>query len=279
MLHAQTGDEDEVVARIGGGRALGAVTAGDVTLVAPRDTRLLRLVLGEDLAQPCAALAEDGEDVGDAEVGALAVAEQQRHRRRERQPELGDLVGVRAELDERLGLGRAGELGVADQPAVVGALDEVGIAEELAVAERRLEDDLRLVGEGFEGGVAGGGDLLGGVGRRDVVDLGEVPSAAHRLEQPRLVRIPQPGDVLLEGVLGEVGLRDAAELVVEGAQQGVLALRGCGQVRCTPVQRPVDDEHAPPLLGLRLPDLAARDSAFTARYGQAPTQTLGAMGV
>ena len=91
------------------------------------------------------------QDVRRLELGALTVAEQQRDPRGQGEVELVQLVGVGAELKQRPGLRLAGELGVTDDPAVIGTLDEVGVAEELSVEEGGLVDDFRFRCEDFGG--------------------------------------------------------------------------------------------------------------------------------
>ena len=84
-----------------------------------------------------------------------------------------ELVDVRADLEDRAGLDVAGELRVGDLVVVraparwavrrVDAEQEVGVAAERAVEERRLVDDVRAGGHGLDGRGRRGPELLAAV--------------------------------------------------------------------------------------------------------------------
>ncbi len=82
----------------------------------------------------------------------------------------------------------------------------------------------------------------------------------ERAEQPSLVPVAEPPDMPLERVLLLLDRVGPAELVVEGPQEGVLALRCGGEVGCTPVKRAVDQENELPFSSRRTTSPAIGDA-------------------
>ena len=108
----------------------------------------------------------------------------------------GEQLAVEAELEDEVGLGAAGELGVGDLVAVgaevggpIDAEEEVGVAAQPVAEEGRLVDD---VGTGAQGllGLDGGGLQSGAgavIGKRDLDDLPAL--GLQRLEVASLVLV------------------------------------------------------------------------------------------
>ena len=195
--------------------------------------------VGERGKEGVADVAEVGGELGEAEGMFLAVAEDDVDALRLDALHGRQQLAVEAELDDEVGLGAAGELGVGDLVAVLaelgGAVDakeEVGVAAQPLAQEGRLVDHLgadahRLLGAG--GGLEQGGmravalgdpDDLPAVGlqRGEVAilvlvalagqQLGVCPSLRHDLQvtpRPRQVQRGQvrAGEVVVEIARGE----------------------------------------------------------------------------
>ncbi len=105
-------------------------------------------VVEQELVEPGPAGEVDRDDVVEGEVAHLAAADDEPGHGCGRYTGGPEQRRIGGDLEQRGHALGAGELGVADQPAVVGALEEVGVADEAAVEERRLVDDLGVGGQG-----------------------------------------------------------------------------------------------------------------------------------
>ena len=222
---AEAGADLGVLPRHGG-------AAGEVPVEQP----LQRLPAGQvDRQQFVGAVARDG-----------AVAEHQFDLGRDGDPGPRQGVGVRGELQQRLDLDRAGELGVAEPVAVAVRTrlehQEVGEAEEPAVEHGGLVDGGRAAIHRFAGGLGGGGQAGQGVGGpADDDDVLVLLGGAEFVEVPLFVLVAELRGAGEQFVVGRhVGA--PAEAGVERAQQGVLAPRRGGEVGCA-----VDDAAVGPL--------------------------------
>ncbi len=261
--------------------AVGAAPARPDRRVVPGRAAVAHDVLGREPHEPVAPVPEHGQEVREAVGRALARAEHERDVGVDGHARGLELVAVRGELKERGDLGAPRELGVDDgvagRPRVVGAGpdEEVRAPVEGAVEEGRLVHD---VGAGLERGerarLRGHEIVPGDPARRleahDAASRRRVERAVRGLvarEDLALVPRAERGGAREHGVLRRVGTRGPAELLVEPAQEPVLALGGDDEVarrvhegalargraagggparvgRCGPQRRLVDEEHA-----------------------------------
>ncbi len=149
--------------------------------------------------------AEVGGELGEAEGALLPVAEDDvdplgldaLHRRQQ--------LAVEAELQDEVGLGAAGELGVGDLVAEVAQLrravdaeEEVGVAAQSVAEEGRLVDDLGAAAHRLLG--ASDGIEQGGTRAVAVGDLGDLPSLGlQRLQVAPLELVALAGEQLRVG--------------------------------------------------------------------------------
>ncbi len=184
--------------------------------------------------------------------------------------------GVRRDLEQGRDALAPGELGVADEPAVGGALEEVGVPDEGAVEERRLVDDLgrraqrldRLRVRLLEG-------LAGVAGSLELHD----PAPVRRHEPAQLgllVLVAERDDARGHRVVGGGDRGGPPEGDVEGTHQRELARRGRAQVTRADDEPLVvaEEEHAPNLAAP--PDTAPRPPATPPRPLRRPLHRLHA---
>ena len=233
LVDVEPADEQHVPGPVDLGLALGAASAGGDARGVPLDGLLVLQARVDQRTQARHPLTEHRADVFEPVVGGRAVTEQQVHRRADGDPARFELLCVGGELEEGGDLRPAGELRVVDLPLVADPDEEVREAEEGAVEERRLEDDVRAVPhrlqrrfprglEGHEvGGVLGTRDLRHPAGRAGDV-LAELVDV--RLQLPFLVPIAETGSPAVHRVLGLGHRLDAVELRVELAHERPLAL-------------------------------------------------------
>ena len=214
-----------------------AAAAGPNPFVSPADRCGLPAVCGDQVQKAAAAFSEDRQQVGQAVVAVPAVAEHQRHRRSRADAGPEELVPVGGQLQQRGDLGVAGQFGVVDGVSrgtavvVLGLDQEIGPTMEIAVEEGGLEHHVRAGlqrrnGFGMLGPQVGAGVTAG---------LGDLHHAgaerfAELLQHPVFVHIAQRRGALKHLVPAEVRHRGAAQLLVQLAQQLVLALGGGDQV-------------------------------------------------
>ena len=195
LAATDVGDEAEVVVGDAAPVAVGAPAAE------PAVIDRLGIGVATGLAQlgeeAVADAAEVGGELGEAEGVLLVGAEDDVDALRLDALSGGEQLAVEAELEDEVGLGAAGELGVGDLIAVgaegggpIDAEEEVGVATQPVAEEGRLVDDVGTSAEGILG--LGGGGLQGGA--RAVlgkVDPNDVQSLGlQRLQITSLVLIP-----------------------------------------------------------------------------------------
>ena len=218
--------------RLDFGRTGRAAPARGVARVAPGDDRRVRPAFGDDAGEARAAVEVHRQDVAQPVHAVRSVAEHEPHLLRRRDPEPVQLVAIRGELKQRGDLRRSGQLGVLHLvDAVAGVHDEVGESEEAAVEEGGLENHVRARRERHLGRGGSGSERPGSaqVGPRDLDHAG--PEARPVLpEHPLLVGVAEARGALEHGIRFLDDARAAAELHVERAQEGELAVGGGGQV-------------------------------------------------
>ena len=191
----------------------------------------------------------DGHDVVEGEVAHVAAADDEPGEGGRVDTGLAQQRGVGGDLQQRRHALGARQLGVADQPAVGGALEEVGVADEPAVEERGLVDHLGVGAQRLERLGVGAGEVVGRVA--GPLELHDVPRV--RPGQPAqlglLVLVAQGDDPLRHRVVVDDDPLGAAEGDVEVADQGELARRCRAQVARADDEPTVvaEEEHAPNL--------------------------------
>ena len=244
--HPHPGDEEDVAGLLGLCLARRAAAAGQPARVPPPRRAVVGPVVGEDPVEPGAPGPVGRHDVGQRVLGDRARAEDQARGRGGRDARGTERRGIRGDLEEGRDRVVAGELGVGDEPAGGGALEEVGVADEPAVEEGRLVDDLCVRAQGGEGLVGGQGEAGEVVGRSRELDDPPGMDPGQTAQLALLVRVAQLDDAPLHRVL--VGGRPLgpAERDVELANEGELAARGEAQVAGADDQPSVvgEDEHA-----------------------------------
>ena len=233
LVDVEPADEQHVAGPVDLGLALGAASAGCDARGAPLDGLLVLQARVDQRTQPRHPLTEHRADVFEPVVGRSSVPEQQVHRRADRDPARFELLCVGGELEEGGDLRPARELRVVDLPLVADPDEEVREAEEGAVEEGRLEDDVRAVAHRLQRRLACGleGHEVGGVLRpRDLRHAargaGDVLTELVdvRLQLPFFVPIAETGGPPVHRVLGLGHRLDAVELRVELAHERPLAL-------------------------------------------------------
>ena len=171
-------------------------------------------------------LPKDRGNIDQAEDLSLPVAEQELHGRGDGQAQTGELISVRRQLQQGLGLRVPCQFCVAHDPAHVATSDEVGVALELAVEEGRLVEHIGSGRERFLG-------PLRGLGYRPVLRRrgpGQLPHPGPvvRVELPVLLDQskelsvlmlePEVDDLLHQWVRCHPQLHAPTELAVERAE-------------------------------------------------------------
>jgi len=173
------------------------------------------------------------------------VAEQELHRVVGGHSHALQLLGVGGELEQGRHTRAAGELRVLHAVAAVRQPDdEVGEAEEGPVEERGLEDDLRSRREGRRRLLDRGGEGLGlqMVGSLDLGDT-DPELLAIPFEDVVLVLVAETRRTHVHRVEDLIGLLQPAQLDVQSAQEGELALRGLREVAGARDDHAVEQEH------------------------------------
>ena len=228
--HPHPGHEQDVARRLDLGLADPAPAAGHPPLVAPDGRTRVGPVLGQHGVEPGPAGAVDRDDVVEGVLGDRARPED----------EPGDRGGGHGGHLQRRGVGgdleqggdRVGsrELGVGDEPPGGRALEEVGVADEPAVEERRLVDDLRVGAQRREGLCGGGPQRAEVVGRPGELDHPAGVLAGEPKQLALLVGVAEGDDPVGHEVGRDRRPLGAAEDDVERADELELAGRGQPQV-------------------------------------------------
>ena len=149
LAGVDAGDEQHI---IGGAQLFLAgqtPTAGMHRRVAPTRPQSAVLVAVEQLQQSCTPGPLHGPDHGQGVCRPLTMPQHENCLRGHRDPALGQLLGIRSQLQQAGHRLRPGEFGVPHlPPALLVAHEEVGQADEAIVGEGRLVDNARLGGEG-----------------------------------------------------------------------------------------------------------------------------------
>ena len=246
-------------------------------------------MLGEERVEPGPARLVDREDVVEREVEDVAAADDEAGDGRGGHADRPEQCGIRGDLEERGHALAAGELGVADEPARGRALEEVGVAHEGPVEERRLVDHLGVGVQRVDGaGVGSGQGLLGVPAALDLDDLARV--LAHQAAQlGLLVLVAELGHPREHRVVDGRDPLGATEQHVETAHESELA-RGCRAQVAGADDEPrvvAEEEHAPNLtpatdsgtVGHGIRHDSATASAAASRHPPATTrQRAGARG-
>ncbi len=163
---AHPGDEEEVAVGLDLHLAHGAPPAGQPARVAPPGRAATLEVVGEQPLEAAAPRAVDRQDVGQGDVVHVAPTEHEPGHRSHRDPGAVEEGGVGRDLEQGGDVLVPGQLGVADQPPVVGPLEEVGPPDEPAVEEGGLGEHHGVTRQGVEGGAHRLGQARRGVLRR-----------------------------------------------------------------------------------------------------------------
>ena len=239
------GDEEQVAAGRDLRCARRARAAGGVTRIAPLHLDQFGGAFVEDVLEPCSLRAVHRDEFGEGVRGVGSVAEQQVCALGDRDACPAQGVGVGGELQQRRHACRAGKLRVVHGPAVTLANEEIAEAEEPAVEEGALVDDVGVAADGAQRRGCRVGQRGRGVVRcRHANDAGAVGSHVF-VQHAALVRRAEAGRALEH----RVGFRrrgiDAAEPGVETAQQRELAGRGGGEVARAAADLLVEQKHRP----------------------------------
>ena len=225
------GDQQQVIGFGNLDAAFGAAEAGAHPVVGPGHRDTAGQVCIEQSLQGLAARPVHREQLVDAVAGDRAVAEHQVDLLGDRDARRGQRVGVGGQLQQRLHLDRAGQLGVAQAvaPAAGAGLqsEKVGETGEPAVEHGGLVDGRIAAADGGHG-VFGGrrqpGHRVGGP-----ADHGDVGGLPHLGEVSLLVLEPEIGRAGQQLIVG-ADAGPPAEAGVEGTQQRVFTPRGGREV-------------------------------------------------
>ena len=240
------GDEQEVAGGLDLGLARLAPPAGQPAGVAPRRRFHGPSVVGEEVVESLPARPVDRQDVVERVVTSVAAADDEACHRGGGNSRGPQQRGIRGDLEEGGNARGARELGVADEPALRGALEEVGVTDEAAVEERRLVDHLGVGVQRVEGLGVGSLQLEPAVPRP--AELHD-PTTVLRDEPAQLgllVLVAQLDDPGRHGVVRHLQARRPTEGDVELADERELAACGRAQVARAQNEATVvaEEEHA-----------------------------------
>ena len=229
LRQSQPRDEQDIAVLGDLGRAGIALCADGIPRVSPTGGVGPRHPLADQGGEALATVSIHRQYVADVVLADLSVAEDQRDGVGGRDAHLLQLLVVGGELQKRGDLRRPGELAVAHLIAtVVGAHDEVGEADERAVEEGGLEDDIRLARECVSGLFDCAGKSCGvtDVWPRNLHDPWPVrllETGEHR----SFVRVAEPAGAREHRIRLHEHSLEPAQFHVEAANERELAV-GCG---------------------------------------------------